>query len=59
MSDEDFAIRIQLIERKKDKILDSFDAEIPERVRGVESDKSEAPFLVSKESNNCKYSGCS
>ena len=47
MSD-DFAIRIQLVDRGSDQIIESFDAEVPNRVRGIESSKEEAPYLVSK-----------
>ena len=47
MSD-DFVIRIQLVDRGSDKIIDSFNAEIPERISGVMSSKDEAPFIVSK-----------
>ncbi len=46
---DDFAVRFQLVERSKNKVVDEFDMEIPEHVYGVATNKSETPFLVANE----------
>ncbi len=47
MSD-DFVIRFQFVDRETGQVFDWADLEIPERVQGISSTKTEAPFVVAQ-----------